>query len=80
MTLSQFGKRLWSLVPAAVCWAIWWEMNNHVFRGQSEPAWKVYSRTRDSILFWARRCKGYDEISQVDLITNWGCLIGLSEF
>lgn len=76
--MSSFGKRLWSLVPAAVCWAIRLERNNRVFRGQSEPAWKVYRRAKDSILFWARRCKGYEGISQGDLIRNWDCVIGSS--
>lgn len=31
--LSCFGKQIWRIVLAAVCWAIWNERNNRVFKG-----------------------------------------------
>lgn len=77
-TLNAFGNRVWRLVPATVCWAIWLERNNRVFKGQAEPAWKVYRRAKELIVFWARRCKGYDGLTQGDLLRHWEVGIGLS--
>lgn len=79
LALNEFGKRLWRIIPAAVCWAIWLERNNRVFEGYSEPAWQVYRRVKSYILYWAKRCKGYDSILSGELHRNWGRVIGLSE-
>lgn len=53
-----FSKRLWKVVPVAVCWAMWRESKNQAFRGKLEPAYQVYRRSKDLVIFWARRCKG----------------------
>lgn len=77
--LEKWGvKCLWQMsTPVAVCWAIWLERNNRVFKGQAEPAWKVFRRAKEFILFWARRCKGYDDLASGDLLRNWETSIGL---
>lgn len=77
MGLNAFGKRLWRLVPSAVGWEIWLERNNRVFQGRSEPAWKVYRQAREYMVFWARRCKGYEGVQNGDLIRYWERSIGL---
>lgn len=79
MVLSVFGKRLWRWVPTMMCWEIWLEINNWFFPGYSEPAWKLYRRAKESILFWARRCKGYDRISNGDLHRHWERIVGFAE-
>lgn len=67
---SALGKRIWKLVLAAVCWALWRERNNWVFRGHAEPAFQVYRHSKELILFWARRCKGYYGFSEGALIRD----------
>lgn len=69
--LSCFGKWIWRLVPLVVCWAIWLERNNWVFKGHSKSAWEVYWRAKDFILFWVYRCKGYDGLPEGALVRNW---------
>lgn len=54
LALNAFGKRIWRLALAAVCWAIWLERNNRVFKGYSEPAWRIYRRAKVYILFWVK--------------------------
>lgn len=80
LALNAFGKRLWHLVPSAVSWAIWLERNDRVFKGHSEPTWKVYRQAREYIVLWARRCKGYDGLPIGDLLRHWERIIGLFEF
>lgn len=63
-------------MPAVVCWAIWPERSNRVFDGHSEPAWKVFMRAKDFIVFWARRCNDFDGIPNGDLVRNWDSYIG----
>lgn len=66
-----FGRRLWKVVLVADCWTIWREKNNWVFRGYSEPAYLVYRRSKDLIIFWARRCKGYEGLPSGSLVRDW---------
>lgn len=79
-SFCAFGKRVWRVVPVAVCWAVWRERNNRVFTDHSEPAWQVYRRAKDLVIFWARRCKGYEGVPNGDLLHNWERVIGISEF
>lgn len=72
-----FGKRLWKVVPAVVCWAVWNERNNRVFRGTVEPAYQVYRRVKDMIIFWIRRCKGYEGLPSGSLVRDWQNSIGI---
>lgn len=58
--LNAFGKRVWRLVPTAVCWAIWLERNNRAFKGHTKLTWKVCRKAKEFIVFWVRRCKGFD--------------------
>lgn len=51
--------------------------NNWVFKDQAEPAWQVYRRTKDLILFWARGCKGYEGLPNGALVRNWDITIGV---
>lgn len=74
--LSPFGKRVWHLVPAAVCWAVWQERNRWVFDGYVQPAWQVYKKTKDLVVFWAKRCKGFEAVPNGDLISHWDNVIG----
>lgn len=80
MAYNAFRKQLWKMVPAAVCWTIWLERNNRVFKDHSEPTLQVYRKAKDLILFWARRCKGYDDIPIGDIHRHWERVIGLAEF
>lgn len=75
----EFGKRMWRLVLGAVSWAIWRERNNRVFNDRFELAWQVYRRAKDLILFWAKRCKGYEAIPNGDVIHHWERIIGIGE-
>lgn len=70
---------MWRLVLGAVCWAIWRERNNRVFNGHSEPTWQVYRRAKDLILFWAKRCKGYEVIPNGNVMHHWGRIIGIND-
>lgn len=74
---SEFGKRVWKLVPAVVCWAIWKERNNCVCNGQAEPTWQTYRWSKDMLLFWARICKGYEGLPNGALVRNWDSTIGV---
>lgn len=49
--LNCFGKRIWILVSTAICWAVWLERNNRAFNCDSEPAWQVYKRAKNLIIF-----------------------------
>lgn len=75
-TLSLFGKRVWQLVPTVICWAIWQERNNMVFNGCSNPAWQVVRRAKELVVFWARRCKGFEGVPNGDLLRHWDSAIG----
>lgn len=77
---NTFGKRIWRLVPATVCWAIWLEKNHRVFKGHSEPTWRVYRRVKEYILLWTKLCKGYEGIPDGDLHKHWERVIGLVEY
>lgn len=67
---NVFGRRLWKVVSAAICWAVWSECNNRVFRGHSEPAYMMYRRSMDLIIFWAKRCKGFDGLPNGTLVRD----------
>lgn len=74
---SYVGRRLWKVVLAAICWEVWRERNNRAFRGHSEPAYIVYRRSKDLIIFWVRRCKGFDGIPSGALVMDWSSVIGM---
>lgn len=74
--LSLLGKRVWRLVPAAICWAIWRERNNQVFNGFSKPAWQMVRRAKELVVFWAKRCKGFEGVPNGDLLRHWASVIG----
>lgn len=73
---SALGRRLWRLVPTAVCWVIRSERNNRAFYGRSEPTWKVLMRVKDFIVFWAKRCNDLNGIPNENLVRNWDSYIG----
>lgn len=78
--LNAFGKKIWRLVPAAMCWVIWLERNNRVFKGHSKLDWRVYKRVKEYILLRAKLCKSYEGIPNGDLQRHWERIIGLVEF
>lgn len=49
----------------AVCWRIWLERNQHVFEGYQEPAFKVFSRTKDLMCFWGLKCSHLGDYSVI---------------
>lgn len=51
LTFSSIGKRIWKLVLASVCWAVWREINSRVFKGHVELALQVFRRAKELILF-----------------------------
>lgn len=75
---TPFGRKVWKLVPAVVCWEIWWEINNRAFRSYSKPAFQMFRRVRELILFWARRCNGYEGIPNKALLRDWDNITGCS--
>lgn len=50
-TFNVFGKQVWRFVSIAICWTIWKDRNSRVFKGHVEPAWQVYRREKDLIVF-----------------------------
>lgn len=79
LALSAFGKFIWQLVLSAVYWVVWQERNNLLFKGYSEPAWQVYRRAKELILFWARWCKSYEGIPNGALLRHWDRIVGVGE-
>lgn len=73
---SKLGKRIWKLVPAAICWSLWWERNNRVLRGYLEPAYQVYKRAKEMIIFWVERCKDFECFPNGTLAREWANIIG----
>lgn len=73
---SMRGKRIWNLVPAAVCWSIWLERNRRISYGYAEPSFRVYQRTKDLILMWAVQCKDCELLNPADLKRGWEGIIG----
>lgn len=55
MKISRRGKRVWSMICPAVCWALWLEGNQRVFENHIEPTHKMYKRAMDFFLSWG--CK-----------------------
>lgn len=75
---NNMGKRIWKLVPAAECWEVWRERNTRVFKGHLDLEYQVYRWAKDLIIFWARRCKGYEGLPQGALVWDWSNTIGAS--
>lgn len=69
--LNPFGKQVGHLVPMAVCWAVWQELNNQVFDRYVQPAWQVYKKPKDLVVFWTKQCKGFERVPNRDLINHW---------
>lgn len=74
--LNPFGKWVWPLVPATVCWAVWQEQNNQVFNGYTQLAWQVYKKTNELVVFWAKQCKGFEGVPNRNLAGHWDNVIG----
>lgn len=74
--LSVRGKKIWNLVPAVICWSIWFERNRRAFEGYSEPSFKVYQRAKDPILLWATQCKGCELVLPAEIKRDWNGIIG----
>lgn len=77
---SILGKRIWKLVPAAVCWAVWRKRNNRVFKDQVELAYQAYRRAKELIPFWARRCKEYSGLPEGALVKDWVHGVGANPY
>lgn len=71
------GKKLWQMILAAICWAIWLERNDRVFNSHAERSYQVYRRAKNFLLFWARRSPECDNDQRGGLLTEWQSAIGL---
>lgn len=48
---NELGRKVWRMVPTAVCWALCLERNNWVFDNYAEPSYKVYKRVEENGIF-----------------------------
>lgn len=70
------GKKIWSMVPTAVCWVVLLERNNRVIESYVEPSIQVYRKVKN-LLFWSRRIPNCDDDLRGGLIRDWDSAIGL---
>lgn len=69
--IPKKGQTIWSLVCPAVCWALWLERNQRVFKRHCELAFCVYSMAKDFACFWALKCHHLGDYSVTSTKQGW---------
>lgn len=72
---SKMEKGLWRLILPSICWPIWLERNQEIFKNYSEPSFKVFNKAIDKWSFWASSCKELNGCSFVDITKEWSKMI-----
>lgn len=49
--ISKNSGILWKLICLAVCWGIWLELNQGMFKDCREPAYNVFQKAKDLVCF-----------------------------
>ncbi|OVA07320.1 Reverse transcriptase zinc-binding domain [Macleaya cordata] len=71
------GKKVWLLLPYAICWAIWLERNDRAFNSAENSVDNVIIKVKGFLYMWGLKDKIFEGLVFSDLCRNWVDIVSM---
>ncbi|OVA12342.1 Reverse transcriptase zinc-binding domain [Macleaya cordata] len=71
------GRKIWELLPYAICWTIWLERNVRAFENQENHVQEIVIKVKVLLFLWGSLDKIFSNCSFNDLMNNWEIVVNL---